>query len=307
MTWWDSSWTKKKAITLTGGASGAQSSYQVKLTVSWESSMKSDFSDLRFTNGTEDTLLDAWMESHTASTSAIIWVETDTPANTVDADIFMYYGKADAVSDWDGTGTFPDLFDDFEDNDVTDWSGSTMSIESTVVKTGTYSGVATGVVGPYKTGASRTSDYNIDFDYRESGIGDRYFAIGNNGNYFTNCIFYRTRDGVLSYYNGTSYVTIMNLSNDTWYKFKTVVHFATNTFDLFIDDISRVSGGGTRGAISSHNDFDPVPNGQSEYFDNIFVHKYAASPPTYEFGTEESAPAGGSPMWYYNLLRRRNN
>jgi len=38
--------------------------------------------------------------------------------------------------------------------------------------------------------------------------------------------------------------------------------------------------------------------------DYIFVHKYVTNPPTYEFGSEESAPTG-SPIWYYNLLRRR--
>ena len=90
MAWYNASWEKRKKITLTGGSSGAQTDYQVLLTVTYDSDMQVDFDDLRFTKADGTTLLDAWLESKTDSTSAKVWVETDTPANTVESDIYMY-------------------------------------------------------------------------------------------------------------------------------------------------------------------------------------------------------------------------
>lgn len=113
MAWYNSSWSKRKKITLTGGTSGTQSAYQMKFAVTYDSDMRTDFDDLRFTKLDGTTLLNAWLESKVDSTSAVVWVETDTPANGIDAYIYMYYGNASAVADWDIDETF--LFgDDFE-------------------------------------------------------------------------------------------------------------------------------------------------------------------------------------------------
>jgi hypothetical protein len=110
---WLSGYSKRKKITLTGGTSGAQTDYQVKLAVTYDSDIQADFDDLRFTQSDGVTLIDAWLESKIDSTSAVVWVETDTPANGVDADIYMYYGNGSVASDWDGDETF-EFFDDFE-------------------------------------------------------------------------------------------------------------------------------------------------------------------------------------------------
>ena len=106
MAWLSGGFGKRKKVTLTGGSSGAQTDYQMKFTVAYDSDMQVDFDDLRFTKLDGTTLLDAWLESKVDSTSAVVWVETDTPANTVEADIYMYYGNSGAASDWDGISTF---------------------------------------------------------------------------------------------------------------------------------------------------------------------------------------------------------
>lgn len=111
---WLLGYSKRKKVTLTGGTSGAQTDYQTKLDVTYDSDMQADFDDLRFTELDGETLLDAWLESKTDSTSAVVWVETDTPANGIDADIYMYYGNSGAVSDWSGEDTFM-FFADFAD------------------------------------------------------------------------------------------------------------------------------------------------------------------------------------------------
>lgn len=106
MAWYNASWTKRKPITLTGGSSGAQTDYQVKITVTYDTDMQVDFDDLRFTESDGTTLLNSWLESKVDSTSAIVWVETNTPANTVEATIYMYYGNSGVSSAWDIGDTF---------------------------------------------------------------------------------------------------------------------------------------------------------------------------------------------------------
>jgi len=295
MAWYNASWTKRKAITLTGGASGAQTDYQVKLTVTWDSDMKSDFSDLRFTKLDGTTLLNAWLETHTASTTATIWVATDTPANTVEADIYMYYGNSGAASGWNGANTFPDLFDDFEDNNVTGWTG-TMAVESSTVKSGTYSGMAEDGAS-YKTGASKTSDYTIDFDLRFETHISAYFSIGKNGGTANAIYIYRSSGAnAISYYDGSSWNFICGILNNTWFKYSINVHFSTNTFDISVNGVSEGTGLSTNGSISELNDINLNPQPREEYLDNVFSRKYAANPATYEFGIEEL------PGWYNEIM-----
>ena len=104
---WLAGYTKRKKITITGGASGAQTDFQIKLTVAYDGDMQSDFDDLRFTQADGQTLIDAWLETKTNDVSATVWVEfPTTPANGVDQDYYMYYGNAGAASDWDIGATF---------------------------------------------------------------------------------------------------------------------------------------------------------------------------------------------------------
>jgi hypothetical protein len=91
--------------------------YQTKITVPYISNMKSDFSDLRFTSSDGVTLLDYWIESYTASSTATVWVEN--PSLTSSNTIYMYYGKSDATSLSNGTNTFV-FFDDF--NNLSNWT-----------------------------------------------------------------------------------------------------------------------------------------------------------------------------------------
>ena len=89
---WLSGYSHRKKITLTGGSDGAQTDYQIKLAVTYDADMQADFDDLRFTQADGITLLDAWLESKTDSTSAVVWVKfPTTPANGEEQTYYMYY------------------------------------------------------------------------------------------------------------------------------------------------------------------------------------------------------------------------
>jgi hypothetical protein len=113
-----------KQITVTGTAVGAQSNYQMKLTVYkgagtdsgssvyLNSHVQDDFDDIRFTNSS-GTQLDYWIESSVSGTSAVVWVEFDSiPASPSTASFYINYGNASATAGSNGGNTFV-FFDDF--------------------------------------------------------------------------------------------------------------------------------------------------------------------------------------------------
>jgi len=108
---WLSGWNYRQGITITG-SSGAGTDYQVPINVTYESSMQTDFDDLRITDDGGITLLDFWIEEYIASTFAYLWVEVRDNLDT-DQVIFLYWGNGAVSTTSNGNNTFI-FFDDFE-------------------------------------------------------------------------------------------------------------------------------------------------------------------------------------------------
>ena len=308
--WYNSSWSKRKAITLTGGASGAQTDYQVKLTVTWDSDMKSDFSDLRFTKADGTTLLDAWMESHTASTSAIIWIETDTPANTVDADIYMYYGNSGASSDWDIQATMLDG-DDFPGAalDSAIWnkqycdaavSSGILTLDNFVATGGRY---ACGILGKILIGPASVTEVRINIVTSPArggtyGLGTHHlYTSGDEVGIWHAAV--NNEKGANSNNGSLSLTSAAEaFSYNTYYKY-TMVHTGS-TAHFYRDDVEK---GGSPMATNLPDAAMYMKIGGDSLHsptlkvDWIFSRKYAASPATYSVGSEETdTPAGATQL-----------
>ena len=110
--------TRRKLIYVNSSSDGALTDYQVKLTISYESAMDSDFDDLRFYE-TNDDEIPYWIESYTASSTATIWIKTDVPASD-GKDLWLYYGNPGFESDANGSNTFIQIK---EGNDLFNTSG----------------------------------------------------------------------------------------------------------------------------------------------------------------------------------------
>lgn len=105
--WYSTSWTKRKAVTITGSSAGAQTNYQVKITVPYDADMQADYDDIRFTSSDGQTLLDYYLESKTNSSTADFWVEVPSiPASPDTVAVYMYYGNSSASSVSSGANTF---------------------------------------------------------------------------------------------------------------------------------------------------------------------------------------------------------
>lgn len=301
MAWLAGGYSKRKPITVTGGASGAQANFQLKLAVAHDADMQADFDDLRFTRADGTTLIDAWLESKVNSTSSVVWAEfPTTPANTVDQTYYMYYGNAGAASDWDGAATF-EFFDNFEDNDVSDWSkesGANIAAVASPVKNGTYAAQiypTTNWAEAYKSVGTNLSDRIFEFYAQFDSTANGRLFIQATGTDSLNGIYIGTVDGNIKYYDG-SWNTLQAFSIDTWYRFKITTHPSADTFDIDIDGVNKGNGLGVRGSYSGGVNaisFTTAGSAYDEYVDMIFMRKYAANPPTYAFGAEEDAPVGG--------------
>lgn len=114
--WWNTSWNYKKQLNITSVHN--VNDYATQITVTYDSDMNSDFSDLRFTNSAEDTELSYYLQGKIDSTNATIWVKSDLIIGNTS--LYMYYSNAGASSKSNGTQTFL-FFDDFSSN-LDKWS-----------------------------------------------------------------------------------------------------------------------------------------------------------------------------------------
>ncbi len=153
-----SDWQYNRRLNITGTTAGAQTNYQMKLTVYKGSgtdtpgvvylggNVRDDFGDIRFTKSDGITLLDYWIESYTSGVSAMVWVEVDSiPASPNNASIYLYYGNPSAISASSGASTFV-FFDDFPGTglDTNKWTSS-----GSVSVSGGKVSLGTGVTGIY--------------------------------------------------------------------------------------------------------------------------------------------------------------
>ena len=122
--WFSQSWSKRKRVVLTNADATQYTNAVAKITVAYDSDMQTDFDDLRFTTASGTVLLNHWRETYTASTNAVVWVQVPTTTASADTSVYMYYGNSGAVDGSVGTTTFS-TFDDFEDNNITEYSGDT--------------------------------------------------------------------------------------------------------------------------------------------------------------------------------------
>ncbi|HUU63010.1 MAG TPA: DUF2341 domain-containing protein [Dehalococcoidia bacterium] len=103
--WYDASWSRRAPVTISNSGS-ALTDYQVRVDVTYDADMQSNFDDIRFTASDGTTLLSYWTESYTSNTSAVFWVKVSSiPSGSIR--IYMYYGnsEASAATNFDNTFT----------------------------------------------------------------------------------------------------------------------------------------------------------------------------------------------------------
>jgi len=318
---WLAGYSKRKAITITGGASGAQTDFQLSLAVSYEAAMQGDFDDLRFTQADGETLIDAWLKAKVDGSSADVWAEfPTTPANTVEQTYYMYYGNAGAASDWDGAATFL-FYDDGEGHS----DGDSITTGGWTIAGGTYeydnSKAYAGSMSLYGNSYGNWAWQNFTNPAADGSAVLEFDIYDNGGSYGAAFITNQTGTDaiVFGYYSnhsatyyiteyGTGYISLADTVTRSvgWHHFKMeVAADGSAKFTIDGDESTTTAPAGElddAGRVHIRDYSNSLC-----WWDRIRVRKYAANPPTYAFGAEESAPSGGNPFWYYNMLKRRNS
>lgn len=176
--WYDQNWTKRKRVTVTNADPTTYTNAAIKLTVTHDGDMQTDFDDLRFTSTDGTTLVNHFIESYTASTEAVVWVEIPSFAASANTEVYMYYGNG-AVSDASATGTF-NFIDTFEDGNISEYSGDTslFTVDGTFSYERDYGLDATGnesakaTDGIYRTGVTVSQGETLRYlQYINTGAG----------------------------------------------------------------------------------------------------------------------------------------
>ena len=197
--WYNNSWTKRKRVTVVNADATTYTNAVIEVAVPYDSDMQADFDDIVFTNSTGTTTLNYVREVYTASTEGTFWVKIPSLTASDDTDIYMYYGNGGVSTGGVGTTTFV-TYDDFEDNNITEYSGDTglFTASASFVYQGTYGVKAVNANnrttdGIYRTDVTVAQGQTIRFfEYVDtaSGSGDETCTLfgvqspgANNNNY----------------------------------------------------------------------------------------------------------------------------
>ncbi|MFQ5922424.1 MAG: hypothetical protein ACE5M4_06235, partial [Anaerolineales bacterium] len=132
--WWDSNYGYRQRITITAGSATVPSGYTISETINHaqlvlDGKSLASGNDVRVVrwNGvgwTEiDRVLDPASSWDSASTTISFATQAAISSASSDQTYFIYYGNALAGSPPASTANVYDFWDDFNDNDITDWTG----------------------------------------------------------------------------------------------------------------------------------------------------------------------------------------
>ena len=305
---WLTGWSYRKSH-LINYAAGAGTLYQTQVIVHYgsgtdngadvylNSHSRTDFGDVRFTDDDGSTLLDYWMESKVDGVNATFWVEVANDLSTVNQTIYVYYGKSDAMTTSNGANTFL-FFDDFDDNDISDWTQvtGTWTVASGIVSEDTS------VAGRIKKDFSDSGGRAYEINIRGTESGDYAWAgleikspNENYGKYDQGYLvliytptmnrvkIFRVDAGVPTLLADNAYTFELNV----WYKIK--VTYYNNVIKTFVND-SLVNSATdstypTGEVIRIFND----DNSLNHDFDDVRIRKFVDPEPSHgSWGSEES-------------------
>lgn len=123
-TWYDTDWSARQRIRVINDDAMAYASTAVKFAVAYDADMQTDFEDLRVTDSDGITLIPHWIEEFSTGVNATVWIQAPVLATSSVSEFYLYYGNVTATSTSDGGSVFA-VIDDFEDNDISEYSGDT--------------------------------------------------------------------------------------------------------------------------------------------------------------------------------------
>ena len=253
--------------------------YQVRIDVDYDLSMKTDFSDLRFTDSDGTTLISYWVQTYTASTSAIAWVKVPTIPASSTKWIWMYYGNPVANSISNGETTF-ELFDDFNILNASKWSANGSPRVENGALICDYTSKVTSL-SSFGTGhALETEAYIGSETSSNHWLG--FCASDMDGPF---AIFEMDSGGFKAYsYPGTQSTTLNPNYLDAYHWY--TITFVTGKENIYIDDSLKAAHMQSLGPMPvEFRVYSGAANIKSQW---VAVRKYSLPEPTITIGEEQA-------------------
>lgn len=188
---WLEGWTRRKRIPVTNTSSTLYPGYTLRrISVAYDSDMKTDFSDIRFTDRDGRTFLCYDRDSYITGTSAVFNVLVPNLGNGEARTIYLYYGNSGASYAGNPFNLY-EYYDDFEDGKYTgrsspyvNWTPyvGTLGIESASPISGSYSLKHTGTAAPdnfsyFPIPSGFNNNYRVDYDFKLNSQGSGNSAV----------------------------------------------------------------------------------------------------------------------------------
>jgi len=272
-TWWSNSWSKRKPINLHTISGVTLTNYQIQINITYDDDMKTDFSDLRFINYTDNTTqLDYWIESKSDGNWAKVWIKNSNSITTTDrTHIWIYYDNQNEKTKSDPDNTF-DTYINFtrdgvnsyggngQDGDPTQWeiiNDTTLRMygnnwKSTLKNLNIIGNGSQAISFSFKSIATQGEINGVGLDTDNSISSNRFYRIHGTQSW-----------GRSDHYGYTG--------NDNWQDYNLILDDYNGNFDRFVFT----------------NDADAGQN-TNIYYKNIRIRKYHTSEIISTFGIEQS-------------------
>jgi len=261
-------WTKYQIIPVNGSSDGEKTDYQVEITVPFQSGMKSDFGDIRFTLE-DETELYYHLVSYTDSDEALFVVKIPT-LPTTGTTIRYYYGNASATTTSDPDNTY-DIYDDLSSDNFLNLGGGTHSITNNQI-------TITGTEGIVYHPTPLSGDFIWEFTQVNPTSGKYWMEV------ILLCDGSHSKSGYLHITDGAYYG-----NTSTWALIKSVTQIPRGasikfekigtTFKIYVDGVLKDTF--THSTLTNgHIGFRSELNKNWVYGGPIKVYKTTANPPT---------------------------
>ena len=304
--WWNINWGYRKSITVTNNTTTALTNFQVQIPVTYNANMKTDFSDIRFTNASQ-TPLNYWIETYATSSSATAWVQVDAVPGSASSTIYMYYGNAGATSSSSIGSTFV-FGDDFNGTTTID-TGKWAITNSTgwSVANGELKGTDT--TGRLTSVPTFSSPNILEVKYRYITNPSNGFMAGGFFLSTSNCFGFLNSPGPDFYRNDGGWTGLNNVDPASTnlllqisVKNSSAVNVSLTNYNTLASyqSVANVSNTVLNEPIALGERYDNAVTGQAyeAYWDWVRVRKYASADPSVSTGAETNL---SSVFSYFNF------
>jgi hypothetical protein len=304
--WWNTDWTRRIEVTITGKSGVNLTDYQVKIPVAYNANMQTNFGDIRFVNSDNLYEIPYWMYNVT-SNSAEFWVKVPSIPASGTVKIYIYYGNTSVATTSNIHNTFI-WADDFQDpawtngnTRMVNYFGATQNIQNGVLQ---HQGEARGepILEIFDNGALKNFPDNYVAEVsvnpnikagnaiicpRYAIVADKYESFMDI--YWNNAALNKVVGNIWSQISPPVKVNDP-INAGTWYKLTTVIsrQGSTNSLMVMIDDTiyieetdsSLMNPGLALITFDLNRAFDVS-------YDNFWVREYASAEPGSVIGQEQ--------------------